>query len=172
MKLQRNALSVLEHPTGNENDEHDLDNSSCSSDIGEKDNDFCKSLKFWNFEILEMMGMGLHVPKSFHFLSKVDFILHYGEKLNSVTIHGQLAALFSTNSANQKWGRLSHGLHLHQQSQLVGAAMEKFNLFTCQSQGRWDTLKPTFDLCVCARTLSLLPFGIMSVPGQDLAVEG
>lgn len=43
VKLQRNALSVLEHPTGNENDDHDFDNSSCSSDIGEKDNDFCKS---------------------------------------------------------------------------------------------------------------------------------
>lgn len=46
VKLQRNALSVLEHPTGNENDEHDLDNSSCSSDIGEKDNDFSSSIVF------------------------------------------------------------------------------------------------------------------------------
>ena len=40
VKLQRNALSVLEHPTGNE-DDFDY-NSSSSSDIHEKDNDFCK----------------------------------------------------------------------------------------------------------------------------------
>lgn len=44
VKLQRNALSVLEHPTGNEVDEdHDFDTSS-GSDIGEKDHDFCKYL--------------------------------------------------------------------------------------------------------------------------------
>ena len=43
VKLQRNALSVLEPPTGNEDDDdHDFDNSSCSSDMGEKDNDFCE----------------------------------------------------------------------------------------------------------------------------------
>lgn len=42
VKLQRNALSVLEHPTGNEVDEdYDFDTSS-GSDIGEKDHDFCK----------------------------------------------------------------------------------------------------------------------------------
>lgn len=42
MKLQRNALSVLEHPTGNEEDEeYDFDTSS-GSDICERDNDFCK----------------------------------------------------------------------------------------------------------------------------------
>ncbi|KAJ9705973.1 hypothetical protein PVL29_001516 [Vitis rotundifolia] len=34
VKLQRNALSVLEPPTGNEeDDDHDFDNSSSSSDI-------------------------------------------------------------------------------------------------------------------------------------------
>ena len=44
VKLQRNALSVLEHPTGNEvDDDHDFDNSSSGSDIGEKDHDFCKT---------------------------------------------------------------------------------------------------------------------------------
>lgn len=43
VKLQRNALSVLEHPTGHEeDDDRDYDNSSSGSDIGEKDNDFCK----------------------------------------------------------------------------------------------------------------------------------
>lgn len=42
VKLQRNALSVLEHPTGNEEDDFDYDNSSTSSEIGDKDNDFCK----------------------------------------------------------------------------------------------------------------------------------
>lgn len=46
VKLQRNALSVLEHPTGNKNDDHDLDNSSCSSDMGEKDNDLSSSIVF------------------------------------------------------------------------------------------------------------------------------
>ncbi|MBA0552840.1 hypothetical protein Golob_023616, partial [Gossypium lobatum] len=47
VKLQRNALSVLEHPTGNEVDnDHDLDNSSSGSDIGEKDHDFPSSIEF------------------------------------------------------------------------------------------------------------------------------
>ncbi|MBA0609561.1 hypothetical protein Godav_021597 [Gossypium davidsonii] len=47
VKLQRNALSVLEHPTGNEvDDDHDLDNSSSGSDIGEKDHDFSSSIEF------------------------------------------------------------------------------------------------------------------------------
>lgn len=39
MKLQRNALSVLEPPTGNEDDD-ELDHSSSSSDLGDKDNEF------------------------------------------------------------------------------------------------------------------------------------
>lgn len=43
VKLQRNALSVLEPPTGQEDDgDFELDNSSCGSDDGEKDNIFCK----------------------------------------------------------------------------------------------------------------------------------
>lgn len=46
VKLQRNALSVLEHPTGNEEDDFDYDNSSTSSEIGYKDNDFCSSTEF------------------------------------------------------------------------------------------------------------------------------
>lgn len=51
VKLQRNALSVLEHPTGNEVDEdHDFDSSS-GSDIGEKDHDFCKSIVFHHVNI-------------------------------------------------------------------------------------------------------------------------
>ncbi|GFP91897.1 hypothetical protein PHJA_001333800 [Phtheirospermum japonicum] len=38
VKLQRNALSVLEPPTGNEEDvDYDFDDSSSGSDIGEKD---------------------------------------------------------------------------------------------------------------------------------------
>ncbi|KAK5785573.1 hypothetical protein PVK06_040169 [Gossypium arboreum] len=38
VKLQRNALSVLEHPIGNEvDDDHDFDNSRSGSDIGEND---------------------------------------------------------------------------------------------------------------------------------------
>ncbi|XP_031259476.1 uncharacterized protein LOC116117598 [Pistacia vera] len=46
VKLQRNALSVLEHPTGNEGDEdHDFDSSS-GSDIGEKDHDFSSTIEF------------------------------------------------------------------------------------------------------------------------------
>ncbi|KAF5186976.1 Histone deacetylase complex subunit [Thalictrum thalictroides] len=42
VKLQRNALSVLEPPTGDEvdDDEHEFDNSCSSSDMGEKENDF------------------------------------------------------------------------------------------------------------------------------------
>ncbi|KAB2054233.1 hypothetical protein ES319_A12G241300v1 [Gossypium barbadense] len=45
--LQRNALSVLEHPTGNEvGDDHDFDNSSSGSDIGEKDRDFPSNIEF------------------------------------------------------------------------------------------------------------------------------
>ncbi|XP_077241977.1 uncharacterized protein LOC143882322 isoform X2 [Tasmannia lanceolata] len=48
VKLQRNALSVLEAPTGNEDDDEDneCDNSFCSSsDMGEKENDF-SSIEF------------------------------------------------------------------------------------------------------------------------------
>lgn len=47
VKLQRNALSVLEPPTGNEEDEdYDFDNSSSGSDICEKDNDFSIGMEF------------------------------------------------------------------------------------------------------------------------------
>ena len=35
VKLQRNALSVLEHPTGNEVDDDNDFNTSSGSDIGE-----------------------------------------------------------------------------------------------------------------------------------------
>ncbi|KAJ7952276.1 Histone deacetylase complex subunit SAP30/SAP30-like [Quillaja saponaria] len=49
VKLQRNALSVLEHPTGNEDDDLDYDNYSSSSDINEKDNDFTSSIEFHKF---------------------------------------------------------------------------------------------------------------------------
>lgn len=44
VKLQRNALSVLEPPTGNEEDnDYDFDDSSSGSDIGEKSHRrFCK----------------------------------------------------------------------------------------------------------------------------------
>ncbi|KAL8170670.1 hypothetical protein V2J09_022474 [Rumex salicifolius] len=44
VKLQRNALSVLEPPTGNEEDD-ELDNSSSSSEVvAEKDNEFASSV--------------------------------------------------------------------------------------------------------------------------------
>ncbi|KAL5727304.1 hypothetical protein ACHQM5_000514 [Ranunculus cassubicifolius] len=47
VKLQRNALSVLEPPTGDEVDDDDYDNNSCSSsDIGEKDNGFSNGMQF------------------------------------------------------------------------------------------------------------------------------
>ncbi|GMH22692.1 hypothetical protein Nepgr_024535 [Nepenthes gracilis] len=48
VKLQRNALSVLEPPPiGNEeDDDYDFDNSSCSSDICEKDHEFTSSMEF------------------------------------------------------------------------------------------------------------------------------
>ncbi|CAL1375289.1 unnamed protein product [Linum trigynum] len=51
VKLQRNALSVLEHPTGNEvGDEDDLDlYNSSGSDIGEKDHDFYNGSQFHRF---------------------------------------------------------------------------------------------------------------------------
>lgn len=44
VKLQRNALSVLEPPTGNEEDvDFDFDDSSSGSDIVDKDHHrFCK----------------------------------------------------------------------------------------------------------------------------------
>ncbi|RWW79717.1 hypothetical protein BHE74_00011975 [Ensete ventricosum] len=53
VKLQRNALSVLEAPTGNENDDDDEDidcnNSFCSSsDVGDKDIDYRKLSQFTN----------------------------------------------------------------------------------------------------------------------------
>ncbi|XP_076950514.1 uncharacterized protein LOC143623503 [Bidens hawaiensis] len=47
VKLQRNALSVLEPPTGQEDDgDFELDNSSCGSDDGEKDNIFSAAMEF------------------------------------------------------------------------------------------------------------------------------
>ena len=47
VKLQRNALSVLEHLTKNEDDDLDY-NSSSSSDIHGKNNDFCKLPTFYD----------------------------------------------------------------------------------------------------------------------------
>ncbi|EEF51220.1 uncharacterized protein LOC8287408 [Ricinus communis] len=46
VKLQRNALSVLEHPTGNEVDEDNDFDSSSGSDMGEKDHDFSSGGEF------------------------------------------------------------------------------------------------------------------------------
>lgn len=46
VKLQRNALSVLEPPTGNEEDKFDFGNSSSSSDINDKDNGFSCGFEF------------------------------------------------------------------------------------------------------------------------------
>ncbi|XP_030454276.1 uncharacterized protein LOC115675660 isoform X2 [Syzygium oleosum] len=49
VKLQRNALSVLEHPTGNEeDDDHDFDSSSGSETV-EKDRDFSSCFDFHKF---------------------------------------------------------------------------------------------------------------------------
>ncbi|KAD6453549.1 hypothetical protein R6Q59_015392 [Mikania micrantha] len=45
VKLQRNALSVLEPPTGHEEDgDFEFDNSSYGSDVGEKDNIFSATM--------------------------------------------------------------------------------------------------------------------------------
>ncbi|KAF5774810.1 putative histone deacetylase complex subunit SAP30/SAP30, SAP30 domain superfamily [Helianthus annuus] len=47
VKLQRNALSVLEPPTGDEEDgDFEFDNSSCGSDVGEKENIFSAAMEF------------------------------------------------------------------------------------------------------------------------------
>ncbi|KAK1307613.1 G-type lectin S-receptor-like serine/threonine-protein kinase SD2-2 [Acorus calamus] len=43
VKLQRNALSVLEPPTGNEVDEDDVNSFCSSSDMTEKDHDYCST---------------------------------------------------------------------------------------------------------------------------------
>lgn len=42
VKLQRNALSVLEAPTGNEDEEGDENSFCSSSDLGDKENECCK----------------------------------------------------------------------------------------------------------------------------------
>ena len=44
VKLQRNALSVLEHPTGNEVDDNNDFDTSSGSDVGE--HDFYKGSEF------------------------------------------------------------------------------------------------------------------------------
>ncbi|MCL7021398.1 hypothetical protein MKW94_029709 [Papaver nudicaule] len=47
VKLQRNALSVLEHPTGlevDDDDEHGFENSCSSTDTDEKDDEFSRSM--------------------------------------------------------------------------------------------------------------------------------
>ncbi|XP_050229965.1 uncharacterized protein LOC126679071 [Mercurialis annua] len=46
VKLQRNALSVLEHPTGNEVDEDNDFDTSSGSDVGEKDHEFSSGGEF------------------------------------------------------------------------------------------------------------------------------
>lgn len=53
VKLQRNALSVLEAPTGDEDDDYDFDDSSSGSEVGEKDNH--------HFRKLSLCGPFLHV---------------------------------------------------------------------------------------------------------------
>ena len=64
MKLQRNALSVLEPPTGQEEDgEVDFDNSSCGSDAGEKDNCFGKFVQKKN------QSVHLETLTSFNFIN-------------------------------------------------------------------------------------------------------
>jgi hypothetical protein len=57
VKLQRNALSVLEHPTGNEvDDDNDFDTSS-GSDIGE--HDFYKGSEFHKINKLKVRATRL-----------------------------------------------------------------------------------------------------------------
>jgi hypothetical protein len=59
VKLQRNALSVLEPPTGKE-DDGDCDNSFCSSsDRGDKDMDY-SMFGFWTIRILFFLITYMH----------------------------------------------------------------------------------------------------------------
>ncbi|KMS98177.1 hypothetical protein BVRB_4g095050 [Beta vulgaris subsp. vulgaris] len=51
VKLQLNVLSVLEPPTGHEEDD-ELHHSSCSSDLGEKDHEFGKLHLFRQSQII------------------------------------------------------------------------------------------------------------------------
>jgi hypothetical protein len=60
VKLQRNALSVLEHPTGNEvDDDNDFDTSS-DFDIGE--HDFYKGSEFHKINKPRVRSTRLWIP--------------------------------------------------------------------------------------------------------------
>ncbi|RZC57318.1 hypothetical protein C5167_004615 [Papaver somniferum] len=62
VKLQRNALSVLEHPTGQEvddDDDHGFENSCSSTDTDEKDDEFSGSMMFHK----QQRGPRVRLPK-------------------------------------------------------------------------------------------------------------
>ncbi|KAI3943720.1 hypothetical protein MKW98_004225 [Papaver atlanticum] len=63
VKLQRNALSVLEHPTGQEVDDddhhHGFENSCSSTDTDEKDDEFSGSMMFHK----QQRGPRVRLPK-------------------------------------------------------------------------------------------------------------
>ncbi|KAM1208966.1 hypothetical protein ACFX2I_014632 [Malus domestica] len=63
VKLQRNALSVLEHPTGNEEDSN-LEYSSSSSDHGDKENDFSRCFEFHKHSKPRVRFSRPYVPSS------------------------------------------------------------------------------------------------------------
>ncbi|KAG1361378.1 hypothetical protein COCNU_09G008410 [Cocos nucifera] len=71
VKLQRNALSVLEAPTGNEEDDYEIDcnNSICSSsDMGDKDVDYSSSF-------ISQQNEGLGIPDLGHPQSRQSVVL-------------------------------------------------------------------------------------------------
>ncbi|GMH29752.1 hypothetical protein Nepgr_031595 [Nepenthes gracilis] len=114
VKLQRNALSVLEHPTGNKVDEeHDFDYSSSSSDIVENDHDFTSSIEFhklskprvrptkpWasakssSLSCYKDLHSGIHIPRTKVNLSKVG--------INSLWRYYRRFHLESMNAAPSK----------------------------------------------------------------------
>lgn len=105
MKLQRNALSVLEAPSGNEDHgDLDCDNSSCGClDIEDKDVNYCKTLVY-RTTMLPLL-----------FNTKSFYIFH------------QLPKSF-TDQLNQEQGMPSHGHHQQpQRNQATKTTTGTFN---------------------------------------------
>lgn len=92
VKLQRNALSVLEHPTGNEVDEDNDFDTSSGSDIGEKDHDFC-TVTWWN-----------------HWFSLPYLFIKLLAVLTLINL-GQLAAVSSIKLISQEFVQRGHAFH-------------------------------------------------------------
>lgn len=108
VKLQRNALSVLEPPTGHEEDEFDFGNSSCSSNINDKDNGFSCRFDFSNIRQSKVqctmpLGSSMSAKPSVHSSGK-------GVQINNKSSRQKVKlAKLSTSSLWRYWRHMKLG---------------------------------------------------------------